>query len=293
MPADLTSKRGSRSSAALLWLAAAVITVFAANYQKSSGPSYPVEGVETINGEFFEYSLPASHGGPGGQRVEIPLVRGTVGVLEFRRHNMDEPWIGLPMQTGDDCLFAELPHQPPAGKLDYRIKLRTGADEVMLPAFGNVVIRFRGAVPALVLAPHIIFMFLSLLFGTRAGLEALGKRGNPVRYAVPAALAMFLGGMLLGPVVQKYAFGEFWTGFPFGHDLTDNKTLISMIGWAAALLVSRRGKFVRASVLAAVILTWAIFLIPHSMLGSELDYAAIEKTDPAGISPCKDPGSLP
>jgi hypothetical protein len=42
--------------------------------------------------------------------------------------------------------------------------------------------------------------------------------------------------MILGPVVQKFAFGEYWTGFPFGTDLTDNKTLIAFIGWIIALV---------------------------------------------------------
>ena len=31
-------------------------------------------------------------------------------------------------------------------------------------------------------------------------------------------LILFLfGGMIMGPVVQKFAFGEFWTGFPLWH----------------------------------------------------------------------------
>ena len=51
-----------------------------------------------------------------------------------------------------------------------------------------------------------------------------------------------LGGMLLGPFVQKYAFGEFWTGWPNGHDLTDNKTLIMWLVWAAALYVVMKYK---------------------------------------------------
>jgi hypothetical protein len=41
--------------------------------------------------------------------------------------------------------------------------------------------------------------------------------------------------MILGPVVQYYAFGEFWTGVPFGWDLTDNKTLVAVIFWALAV----------------------------------------------------------
>ena len=38
-----------------------------------------------------------------------------------------------------------------------------------------------------------------------------------------------LGGMILGPIVQKYAFGAYWTGIPFGHDLTDAKNLVDAL----------------------------------------------------------------
>src|SRR5690606_1176779 len=93
-------------------------------------------------------------------------------------------------------------------------------------------------------------------------------------------LLMALGGMLFGPIVQKYAFGAFWTGFPFGTDLTDNKTLIAFIAWLvalAAVLKKDASSHRRWFVLAASIVTLAIYLIPHSMMGSELDYRELDK----------------
>jgi hypothetical protein len=57
-----------------------------------------------------------------------------------------------------------------------------------------------------------------------------------------------------------------------GFDLTDNKTLISMAGWVIALVAGRRGKPARGWTLAASILMLVIFLVPHSLFGSELKY---------------------
>jgi hypothetical protein len=76
--------------------------------------------------------------------------------------------------------------------------------------------------------------------------------------------------------VQKFAFGALWTGFPFGYDLTDNKTLIAFIGWIIAIIAGRNGRPARGWVLAAAILLLIIFLIPHSLLGSELDYSEMD-----------------
>jgi len=79
--------------------------------------------------------------------------------------------------------------------------------------------------------------------------------------------------MILGPVVQKYAFGALWTGIPFGWDLTDNKTLIAFIFWILAVMLNRKKDKPLVTVLAAFILLM-VYSIPHSLFGSELDYTS-------------------
>jgi hypothetical protein len=83
---------------------------------------------------------------------------------------------------------------------------------------------------------------------------------------------LLAGGMVLGPLVQKYAFGELWTGVPFGWDLTDNKTLISVIVWVVAVILNRKKERPAYTIAAALILL-LVYSIPHSLFGSELDYA--------------------
>jgi hypothetical protein len=142
----------------------------------------------------------------------------------------------------------------------------------MIPERENIVTRFKGDVPPAMLIPHVIFMFLGMLISARAGLEALAGRRRISLYAILAAALIFLGGMIFGPIVQKYAFGAYWTGFPLGYDLTDNKTLISMIMWVIALAAVWRGSRIRLWVFAASAVTLIIFMIPHSLHGSELKY---------------------
>jgi hypothetical protein len=83
--------------------------------------------------------------------------------------------------------------------------------------------------------------------------------------------------MILGPLVQKFAFGELWTGVPFGWDLTDNKTLIALVFWILAVIMNRKKERPLYTVLAAVILL-LVYSIPHSMFGSELDYSTGQVT---------------
>jgi hypothetical protein len=141
------------------------------------------------------------------------------------------------------------------------------------------VLRFRGHVPAPILLSHVFLMFLGMLWSNRAGLEALRRDGEPAPRALASLILLGVGGLVLGPLVQWHAFGEAWTGIPFGWDLTDNKTLIAVLGWLAAVAGSRRhprgarSGSARYWVAGAALLTLIVFSIPHSVLGTELDYA--------------------
>jgi len=83
---------------------------------------------------------------------------------------------------------------------------------------------------------------------------------------------MLIGGMILGPVVQKYAFDAYWTGWPFGHDLTDNKSLVAFIFWLVALGYQIRNRQKKSWAVVAAIILLVVYMIPHSVLGSEIDY---------------------
>jgi hypothetical protein len=176
---------------------------------------------------------------------------------------------------------ALLPTQPPAGKLEYSVVLATPAGPVRVPEGEPIVMRFKGDVPALVLIPHVVTMFLSMMVGIRAALGAALGRPESRRYAWVAVVGIAIGGLVLGPIVQKYAFGAYWTGWPFGTDLTDDKTLGMWLAWVAAVAVLERrrdplDRVARATTVAAALLMIAVYLVPHSLRGSELDYGRVD-----------------
>jgi hypothetical protein len=189
------------------------------------------------------------------------------------------------MNRKGDALFAFIPHQPPAGKIMYQVKL-IYEDKVRTIPDEPVIIRFKGEVPAFILIPHIIFIFCAMLLSTRTGLEYFPAKGgyasgvnpgkNYKRLTITTFVLILLGGMIFGPITQLYAFGELWTGVPFGYDLTDNKTLIALIGWLIALVSVYRSQKPARWIIFAAILMFIIFLIPHSLLGSEFDYSKMK-----------------
>jgi len=261
----------------LLWILAFIITVASVYYQRVTGPTYPVSGRIVLGSDEILYTLDRNHGGESDASVVVHIGDTTAtGAVEWKRFKTNDAWSSVPMVRRGESLSAFLPHQPPAGKLQYRVRVLKGGVSILLPAEEGVVMRFKGDVPLAVLIAHIIVIFGAMLFSTRSGLEYLAVQPRPMTFAAVALVLMAVGGMILGPIVQKYAFDAYWTGWPFGEDLTDNKTLVALLAWVAAWVALRKAQNPRAWVIGAAIITFIVFLIPHSLRGSELKYKELD-----------------
>lgn len=255
---------------AVRYALAFLITIASAVWQRMSGPTYPVRGHVTLAGQEIRLKLTRTHGGEGDQPVTVVAPDAAItGTLAWRRFPTGDPWNFLPMERKGDTLEAALPHQPPAGKLEYQVRLTRGAETQLFPP-RPAVTRFKGEVSTPLLITHVAVMFSAMLVSSAAGLAALVP-GLPLRKRTLITLFLILlGGFVLGPMVQKAAFGAWWTGIPFGWDLTDNKTLFAALFWAAAALLQRRGGEARTAVVLAALATLVVFAIPHSVWGSEI-----------------------
>jgi hypothetical protein len=274
----------------ILWSLAFIITIAAAIYQRHTGPTYPKEVKVTVNDQLCKLKLVRSLALDSRPEVKLHITDTTVRArLFFKRFRSDEEYESADFNyrstpvhsfvmnkifkiTEDKGYFATVPQQPPAGKIQYYVELTDFKGTQTLFKDSPVVIRFKGGVPAHILIPHIIFMFMAMLFSTLAGLMSIIKYPLYKKYTVWTLILLSAGGMILGPLVQYYAFGDLWTGVPFGWDLTDNKTLIALIFWILAVVMNRKQDRPLYTALAAVILL-LIYSIPHSMFGSELNYA--------------------
>ena len=288
-------KAPGRSRDVGLWILAFVLMLSAGVYQRYTGPTYKLRGSYTVGEQVVKYRLVRSAYSTADTVVVIPAPAGVAGDLVYRRYPTDDEFTRIPLVRRGEELAGTLPAQPPAGKLEYHLALMTPAGPIVAPGTGeNAVIRFKGWVPKSVLILHVAFMFFGVLVAWRVGLGALFSGRGIVKLSWAALILFTVGGLLLGPWVQKYAFDDWWTGVPFGWDLTDNKTLVMWLAWFFALLVIGRGarrdledggtggeKKARLAVVIAAIVTVAVYLIPHSMAGSQLDYDAVDR----GVAP--------
>jgi hypothetical protein len=257
----------------VLWVLALVLTLASAVYQRMTGPTYPVRGHVVIGGNEVDYRLARSHETVADQPVAIEAPDTAVtGEMHWRRYPSPDPMQVSALERRGAMLEGALPRQPPGGKIQYQVRLSRAPEVVLVPA-EPVVTRFKDPVSTAVLIPHVLAMFLGMLWSTRAGLAAL--TGEPTRGLTWTTLALLVvGGFVLGPVMQFQAFGEWWTGVPFGYDLTDNKTLIAVAAWAVAAWLVRSGRPARGAVAMAALVTLVVFAIPHSVWGTEIDWNA-------------------
>ena len=255
----------------MFWVLAVVISLAATFYQRMTGPTYPKKYEITYQNEEHGFSVPRSNNGrPGAYPVEVELPEAFSANLVWRLFPSEDPWNTMEMVREGDLLVSSLPHQPPAGKIEYHLELMADGKLLNLQDDENVVIRFRADVPAWALIPHVLMMILTVIWSMATIIFAFANIPSYKKHVGITIIFLLIGGFILGPIVQKYSFGQFWTGWPLGDDLTDNKTLFALIAFVAAWFL-RNKSYGRWLAIGAALVMLAVYLIPHSMGGSELD----------------------
>ncbi len=251
-----------------IWFLAFLVTLGAAVFQRMTGPTYPFKETVELNEKEYRLKLPRSLETGGKSFIELPVSDEKVsGTISYRIYPTNEPFCIDTLEHAGKGLVALLPEQKAAGKIEYKIELTDGNTSYESPF---LLLRYKNPVPAGWLVPHITLMFLAMLLAVAAGLMAAFNYGKYSRTFLWGGILLFLGGFVFGPAVQKFAFGEFWTGVPFGWDLTDNKTLLVMLVFIFVLFKNYK-KPSRIWTLIAVLALLLVYSIPHSVLGSELD----------------------
>jgi len=274
----------------LWWIFAIFFTIAMARYQKITGPTYPISGKTYLDGKEIKYQLLRTAENDKDAELAFNVPDTSIsGTITYKRYKSNDSITTVPLTRRSDTLFFMMPKQPAAGKMMYEIILSNGNKQVKLKAKNDefVVMRFKGPVPLSVLIPHVFFMFLGLLFSTRAAIEALISGARTYKLALWTLGFLVIGGLILGPIVQKYAFGAYWTGWPFANgvsfnlflmgDLTDNKTLIMVLAWIVAVFKLRKEPSNKFWPVFAAVMVMIVYLIPHSMFGSEIDHTKSTK----------------
>lgn len=251
-----------------LWIISIILTLSIVFFQRLTGPTYPITGSLQVGSQPVSYRLERSHTSGLDYIIKIQANATEVkGHVMWRKFPSEQNWIQTSLLRDRDILQATLPRQQALQKLEYKVMLEAGNFSIYLNNGQPVIMRFKNHVPWYWLVPHIILMFGAMLFAVRAGLGVLAHyHRNLYGLTLWTTILLCLGGIVFGCVVQYYAFGVWWSGFPFGYDLTDTKTLIALIAWCLALWRCHKDTSTcHKWIFIAWIITILIYCVPHSV----------------------------
>lgn len=284
----------------IIWLVAILITLTAVVYQRMTGPTNPLKTTFTLDGETYKTKFSRSletlvnfdnldqKGLSSSMNVKLEPAQDNISLLVlYRRYPGEDSLTTIKATNNKGVYHLEMPSQPPAGKIIYYpLFIKDGQEEILENESG-IIMRFKAPVSANILIPHIILMFVAMLFSNLAGIMSFFNLSKAGRYALITLITLAVGGLLFGPLVQKAAFGAYWTGWPFGGDLTDTKTMVAVLVWLVAWLVNtkmnKRINYRKYLYALAATVTLLIYTIPHSTAGSEFNYEKGVVTTGSGI----------
>lgn len=273
----------------VLWILSVVLTLGSVLFQERTGPTYPLKGeFATASGTVrFHFSRSETIGNTLNIMVFDPVPENFRGHVKFRRFKSNDEWRIADFSAVSEAFSftrhgrsetakgkgVRLPSlQERAGKYEYFVCLGDArAEPLSVTGDKAILARYKAAVPGWAIAIHVLLIFAALILAVRTVLEAMID-GQYKGFLWATVIVLLLGGFGFGPLVQRYAFGVWWSGIPYGHDWTDNKVLVELVFWVAALFLNRGEKRNRGAVFLAGLVTLFVYFIPHSIFGSEFDY---------------------
>lgn len=265
-----------------LVIAAIVLTLVFVVIARITGPNFRYSVSQSGDGWTVTHRAPRVITDSDRSTLQVRETGNLGAVSAIRLLGRERTWepgrfevcAGVPLAPagGARAWLFPVDRRPWMTKYDYsfRVTLKDGREVDLLRGGGLMTVRFRGDVPLSLTLVHAIPMFAGLYFVILACLlafrEMRGRAAAPgaVRTGFRGWLLMALGGLPLGWPMNWYAFGVLWEGWPFGADVTDNKTQAALLAYGIGLwLARRRGKAWPVVVATVVVVT--VYLIPHSI----------------------------
>ncbi len=276
-------------------IAAFLFTLVLLVFTRKTTAVRPVHQVVEQNGLRIEHNTVPKQTGD-----EIPIVSAKVeGASEVRlvyKIGKDGAYQSVrmsPRSDEEEIFTASIPLHPKGMKawyyleaVDHRVE---GEVRVTLPERRSGEVKpirhkFEGEVPAYIVIPHVLSIFAAFFFATLTLFSAIDlKKGETslprsVRLCGVTLLFLFIGFFPFGWAMNYYAFGVLWEAFPFGKDVTDNKSQIMFLFWVVTLFTVKGTLWGKGEhknpvsaekystlVIVSFIATIVILAIPHSL----------------------------
>jgi hypothetical protein len=222
----------------------------------------------------------------GASEVNLVYKIGKEGQYKYIKMN--------PISGEENSYEADIPLHPKGSKAWYYLEaskeFAEGEMKITLPERNSgevqpIRLKFEGKVPAYVVIPHVFSIFAAFFFATLTLFSAIDLKRRKitleksVRFCAVTLLLLFIGFFPFGWAMNYFAFGVLWEAFPFGTDVTDNKSQIMFAFWLVTMFLVKGTLFGKGAqrnlvsdrrystmVIVSFIATILIIMaIPHSL----------------------------
>jgi hypothetical protein len=232
--------------------------------------------------------------GHGDAVISVKVIGAKEVKLFYKIENGEFRSVDMGLKEGESDLFvAFIPYQKKGTQAWYYVeaqkqigdkKLFVSLPDKNSPNFKPILLKFEGAVPPYIIVSHVFCNFAAIFFSVLAIFSAVDlKRGKStlkksVLFSLLTFIFLFSGFFILGCALNYFAFGVMWEAFPFGHDVTDNKSQIILLSWLVTLFLVKgtilgknpsknlvSEKTYSTMVIISFVVTVVMYLIPHSI----------------------------
>jgi hypothetical protein len=150
----------------------------------------------------------------------------------------------------------------------------------------NFYVTFEGTANRLLFISHIVLAITAVIFWVHSVFYAVNYLITGERYNIRlefysvlyGTISFFIFAFPVGGYIAHQVFGQAWSGIPFGWDITDNKSLIAFLYYAAILYLVKdkfngrntnnediiNDKNFSLLVILGIVITVIVYNIPHS-----------------------------
>jgi hypothetical protein len=250
----------------ILWIAAIVIVFTAVYYKNLISHYYPVSGSFGIEGEKVTFKFDKIHSGREDYTVLIRSDKKDLsGYIEWKHEN-EENWQSVPLESGEEILKGNIPNQPASTLINYRVILIHKGTSITLPRYEPVKLEFRNRISPAVNVLYYFFFFGGLVLAVRSGLEYFRSNSKVKALSVFAIIFFMLFSFIFSPLRNSYVSGFMGDYIPKPNELFLLKDMAYFFIWLAGFTFLFLFKKIKYSVLitSAVILIY--FLITFNQI---------------------------
>jgi len=250
----------------ILFLAiAAIIAVISVFIQQFSSSDRPYNQEIQINSIDYSFKLPVYHEANEVCSIELLVPDTSVrGVLFYKLLKSKNDFKLINLIRMNEYLVSVLPHQKQNIKVQYYLQLNSAGKKYFIGKENPLIVRFQGVVPKYILFPHVVLMFVALIFSCFAGMLTFSHIDSYKKYASVTFFLFTLAALIFGLIIHLVSFRHLFVQVANYNDLTFYKNGIIFLLWLLVYYVNKKYEF-KYLTLAVSIFTLILFCIPANI----------------------------